>query len=227
MWLGHLARAIGQDAQATIEMQKKKSDIPIHLVLMTFAALTLLPFIFVLNNSFRRTHEQYRSFFGLPDAVTNAVRFTWFRASGQDERIQLRIMPEAAAGKAQTVRQADVPLTTLRYGEAMKRCWTELTRGYVWSWQIFRPYMLNSLLVSLSSALGVVFIASISAYVFSRYRFPGHRALFLVILSFMMIPGVLTLVPSFLWVKKLGLINSYWVLILPYVAGGRSSRFSS
>jgi ABC-type glycerol-3-phosphate transport system permease component len=32
---------------------------------------------------------------------------------------------------------------------------------------------------------------------------------------------VLTLVPSFLWVKKLGLINSYWVLILPYVAGGQ------
>jgi ABC-type glycerol-3-phosphate transport system permease component len=33
--------------------------------------------------------------------------------------------------------------------------------------------------------------------------------------------GVLTLVPSFLWVKKLHLINSYWVLILPYVAGGQ------
>src|SRR5206468_4139665 len=34
-------------------------------------------------------------------------------------------------------------------------------------------------------------------------------------------PGVLTRVPSFLWVKKLGLINSYWVLILPYIAGGQ------
>jgi ABC-type glycerol-3-phosphate transport system permease component len=37
----------------------------------------------------------------------------------------------------------------------------------------------------------------------------------------MMIPGVLTLVPSFLWVKKLGLLNSHWVLILPYMAGGQ------
>lgn len=153
-------------------MKKKRSDLLIHLVLVTILSLTLLPFVFVVNNSFRRTHEQYRSFFGLPEALRNFD-------------------------------------------------FVELTRGYVWSWEIFRPYMLNSLIVSLSSALGVVLIASVAAYVFSRYRFPGHRALFLVILSFMMIPGVLTLVPSFLWVKKLGLINSYWVLILPYVAGGQ------
>jgi ABC-type glycerol-3-phosphate transport system permease component len=153
-------------------MKKRTSDLPIHLVLVTILSLTLLPFVFVVNNSFRRTHEQYHSFFGLPEALRNLD-------------------------------------------------FVELTRGYVWSWQIFRPYMLNSLLVSIASALGVVLIASVAAYVFSRYRFPGHRALFLVILSFMMIPGVLTLVPSFLWVKKLGLINSYWVLILPYVAGGQ------
>jgi ABC-type glycerol-3-phosphate transport system permease component len=202
-------------------MKKRRSDLPIHLVLLAFAALTLLPFIFVVNNSFRRTHEQYQSFFGLPEAVTNAVRFTWFAATGQPEKIQLKIMPETQAGKPQLVRQADVPMTRVSYGRGMRACWHDLTRGYVWSWQIFRPYMRNSLLVSLTSALGVVIVASVSAYVFSRYRFPGHRFLFLVILSFMMIPGVLTLVPSFLWVKKLGLINSYWVLILPYVAGGQ------
>jgi ABC-type glycerol-3-phosphate transport system permease component len=43
----------------------------------------------------------------------------------------------------------------------------------------------------------------------------------MLILSFMMIPGILTLVPSFLLVKSLGLLNSYWVLILPYIAGGQ------
>src|SRR5215208_5561801 len=101
-------------------MRKKRSDLPIHCVLIAIAALTLLPFVFVLNNSFRRTHEQYHSFFGLPDAVTNAVRFTWFAASGQPEKIQLRIMPETEAGKAQTVRQADVPMSTVPYSRSMK-----------------------------------------------------------------------------------------------------------
>jgi len=202
-------------------MKQRHSDIPIHCVLIVIVGLTLLPFLFVVNNSLRRTTEQYHSFFGAPESVTNLVRFTWFRLTGQSDRIQMRILPESTNGKALNLRATDVPFTKISYGEAIRHNWHELTRGYIYAWQIFRPFMRNSLLVSLSSALGVVLIGSLCAYVFSRYRFPGHRALFLVILSFMMIPGVLTLVPSFLWVKKLGLINSYWVLILPYVTGGQ------
>jgi ABC-type glycerol-3-phosphate transport system permease component len=37
-----------------------------------------------------------------------------------------------------------------------------------------------------------------------------------------MIPGVLTLIPTFLLVKNMGLLNTYWVLILPYIAGGQA-----
>lgn len=202
-------------------MKHKRSDIFIHLILITILALTLLPFVFVINNSFRRTNEQYHSFFGVPEAAKNLVRFTWFKLTGQPDRIELRIMPETEDGKPQTVRAADVPMTRISYGEAMSNCWHEIHKGFVYAWQVFRPFMINSLLVSISSAFGVVLVSSISAYVFARYRFPGHRALFFVILSFMMIPWVLTLVPSFLWMKTLHLINSYWVLILPYIAGGQ------
>lgn len=202
-------------------MKTGTSDLPIHLVLISIAAMTLLPFVFVINNSLRRTTEQYHSFFGVPNAVSNLARFTWFKVSGQPDRIQLRVLPETEPGRPPSVRAADVPFTTMSYGEAIKRSARELTAGFDYAWRIFRPFMINSLIVSLASALAVVVIGSLTAYVFSRYRFPGHRFLFLVILSFMMIPGVLTLVPSFLWVKKLGLINSYWVLILPYVAGGQ------
>jgi ABC-type glycerol-3-phosphate transport system permease component len=202
-------------------MSRRRSDLPIHLALIAIAAVTLLPFVFVVNNSFRRTSEQYHSFFGPPAAVTNLVRFTWFKLTAQPERIQIRIIPEPTKGKPQPARGADLPLSTVSYFDGIKDCLQQLTRGFTYAWGIFRPYMLNSLLVSISSAAGVVLVASISAYVFSRYRFPGQKLLFLVILSFMMIPGVLTLVPSFLWVKKLGLINSYWVLILPYIAGGQ------
>ncbi|MGB7156564.1 MAG: carbohydrate ABC transporter permease [Tepidisphaeraceae bacterium] len=202
-------------------MKARRSDLPIHLLLIAILAITLLPFVFVVNNSLRRTSEQFHSFFGVPASVSNLVRFTWFNVTGQPERIQLRILPDTKPGKPQSVRAADVPMTHLAYGDAIAHCWKDMTRGFRHAWGIFRPFMINSLLVSLTSALGVVVIASASAYVFSRYRFPGHKLLFLVILSFMMIPGVLTLVPSFLWVKKLGLINSYWVLILPYVAAGQ------
>src|SRR5688572_7176984 len=189
-------------------MKRRRSDIPIHAALIAIVAMTLLPFVFVVNNSMRRTSEQFHSFFGLPTALTDLVRFTWYAATGKSDQIEARPSPDA-------------PPQRTPYGAAMKLAWNELSRGFVYCWGIFRPYMLNSLIVSASSALGVVVVASISAYVFSRYRFPGHRVLFFAVLSFMMIPGVLTLVPSFLWVKRLGLINTHWAMILPYVAGGQ------
>src|SRR5437773_8149425 len=132
-------------------MRRRRSDIPIHLALIVIAALTLLPFLFVVNNSLRRTNEQYHSFFGAPEAVTNLVRFTWFKLTGRPDRIMLRVMPEAAQGKPLTVRATDVPLTRLSYGEAVGKCWHELARGFVYAWQIFRPFMCNSLIVSISS----------------------------------------------------------------------------
>ena len=195
---------------------KKRSDILLHVVIIAFLAMTMLPFLFVLNNSLRRTSEQFHAFFGVPNSISNAVKFTWFAATGQSERIEMRVIDDTGGKRA-----ADVGMTKMSYGAAMRRVGDELTRGFVYAWGIFRPYMLNSLIVSLSTAFGVVVVGSISAYVFSRYRFRGQKVLFLAVLSFMMIPGVLTLVPSFLWVKKLGLINSYWVLILPYIAGGQ------
>ena len=184
-------------------MTRRRSDFPIHLILIAFVAMTLLPFVFVLNNSFRRSSENYHSFFALPAAIKNGATFTWLKITGRSDQI----------------RQRDQ--TPMTYPQAMRHVRSELSRGYLFAWGSFRPYLFNSLLVSTTTAFGVILIGSVTAYVFSRYRFPGRRALFLAVLSFMMIPGVLTLVPSVLWCKKLGLLNSYWVLILPYVTGGQ------
>src|SRR5215207_11254260 len=106
-----------------LRMQKKRSDLPIHLILITIAAITLLPFVFVINNSFRRTSEQYHSFFGVPNAVSNLFRFTTYKVTGQSDRIQIRIMPEQQKGRPQSVRAADVPFTKVSYGQAMRLSW--------------------------------------------------------------------------------------------------------
>lgn len=97
----------------------------------------------------------------------------------------------------------------------------QLFDGYAYAWDVLRPYTLNTIFVCLVTVIGVVLVGSVSAYVFSRCRFRGRNTLFMAVLAFMMIPGVLTLVPSFMWVKQLGLLNSHWVLILPYMAGGQ------
>jgi ABC-type glycerol-3-phosphate transport system permease component len=94
-------------------------------------------------------------------------------------------------------------------------------QNYQEGWRVMRDYIVNSLLSSLTSTLGVAFLASIGGYVFARHRFPGKNLLYIVILALMMIPGILTLIPSFVLVNELGLIDTRWVLILPWTAGGQ------
>ena len=49
-------------------MNRVLKQLPLHLALAAFAVATLVPFVFVINNSFRTNSEQYHTFFGLPEA---------------------------------------------------------------------------------------------------------------------------------------------------------------
>jgi ABC-type glycerol-3-phosphate transport system permease component len=99
--------------------------------------------------------------------------------------------------------------------------WPLTFANYRDAWNRISIYVLNSVIVSGVSMVGVLILASISGFVFARYNFPGRELFFFAILGLLMIPGVLTLVPAFLLVKNFGLINTYGALILPYIAGGQ------
>lgn len=88
-------------------------------------------------------------------------------------------------------------------------------------WREISPYIWNSIIVSGSTVVGMLILSSISAFVFARYNFPGKSFLFIAIISLLMIPGVLTLIPSFMLMVKLHLTNSLWGMIMPYIAGGQ------
>ncbi|MGQ9683205.1 MAG: carbohydrate ABC transporter permease [Anaerolineae bacterium] len=94
-------------------------------------------------------------------------------------------------------------------------------QNYVYAWAKVRPYLTNSVIVSASVVFGVLFFASLSAYAFARLRFWGKEIIWFAILSLLMVPGVLTLIPAYLLVNRLGLVNTYGVLILPAIAGGQ------
>ncbi|NPV78700.1 MAG: carbohydrate ABC transporter permease [Firmicutes bacterium] len=81
--------------------------------------------------------------------------------------------------------------------------------------------MLNSIFICLVSTGGVVLLGSISAYVFVRHNFPGKEVIFAAIIALMVVPAVLTLTPSYLLMIRLGIKNTWWALILPYIAGGQ------
>jgi multiple sugar transport system permease protein len=79
----------------------------------------------------------------------------------------------------------------------------------------FGRYLLNSTIVSVCSVLGNLFFCSLVAYAFARKQFRMKELLFSLVLSTMMIPPQVTIIPTFILMRKLNLINTYWALILP------------
>ncbi len=76
----------------------------------------------------------------------------------------------------------------------------------------------NSLLVSGAITIGNLLFCPLAGYAFAKHRFPGREAIFYFLLSTMMIPGSILLVPNFLLARDLGWINTYWPLIVPGLA---------
>lgn len=87
-------------------------------------------------------------------------------------------------------------------------------------WQSFK----NSLIVSVIIPIVSLFLNSLAAFAFAKYNFKGRDKIFTLLLATMMVPGQMTMIPVFLLLKYLGLLNSYLGLILP-AAGSVYSVF--
>ncbi len=99
--------------------------------------------------------------------------------------------------------------------------WPFQGQNYTAVWPLIARPLFNSVLYGLSTAIGSVMIASVSAFVLARYRFPGRELLYYAIIMLLMIPGIMNLVPAFLIVVRLHLFNTPWAIILPGIAGGQ------
>jgi multiple sugar transport system permease protein len=75
----------------------------------------------------------------------------------------------------------------------------------------------NSVIVCTLITIGQVAFCSMAAYAFARLKFPGRDKLFFLYLTAMMIPPVFTLIPNFVLVKDLGLLNTYAGIVAPYL----------
>lgn len=86
--------------------------------------------------------------------------------------------------------------------------------------QMLPVYLPNTLINALLSSLLVVPLAALAGYTFSRYRFRGSRALELLVLAVLMIPGLTNLIPLYRVASDVGLLDTNAVLIAVYVGGG-------
>lgn len=84
----------------------------------------------------------------------------------------------------------------------------------------FLTYFKNSVIVTGLSSLGGVLSASLVAYSFARLRWPGRDLWFGIVLATMMLPGIVTLVPTYVLFAKLHWVNTFLPLIVPAWLGG-------
>ena len=75
-------------------------------------------------------------------------------------------------------------------------------------------FFLNSTIITLLNVSGAVVTASIVAFAFARIRFPGRDVLFLIVLSTMMLPGQVTLIPTYVIFSRLGWLDTYLPLCM-------------
>ncbi len=89
----------------------------------------------------------------------------------------------------------------------------------------FGQYYVNTTIITVLSVIGQVLSSAVVAYGFARFRFPGRGFMFLVVLSTLMIPFHMLIIPRFILFKYLGWLDTFLPLIVPNFFGGAFSIF--
>ena len=86
------------------------------------------------------------------------------------------------------------------------------------SWVPFSRYLVNTLFITVVGTFGHLVVAGMAAFVLAKYEFPGGRMFFGVVTTCLMFSGYVTGIPNYLIMSKLGIVDTYWALILPAFA---------
>jgi sn-glycerol 3-phosphate transport system permease protein len=89
--------------------------------------------------------------------------------------------------------------------------------NYVIAWKKYplSNWFLNSLVTALGVTAGQLVTSALAAYGFTRFAFRGRHACFLLVLGAMIVPFQVTMIPNYILIANLGLLNTWWAVILP------------
>lgn len=92
---------------------------------------------------------------------------------------------------------------------------------YVFAFSLFPRWFLNSLIVALVTTVSVIFFDSLTGYTLAKYDFPGKNVIFILILSTLMIPTEMLVIPWYTMSRQLNWLDTYWGIMFP----GMTSAF--
>lgn len=103
--------------------------------------------------------------------------------------------------------------------------------NYVRTWKIegtdvtFALFFKNTITIAVLSTIGTTLSSAVVAFGFARLRFPGRDRLFVLLLATMMLPGIVTTIPSYIGYRYLGWIDTFYPLIIPAFFAGAFNVF--
>jgi multiple sugar transport system permease protein len=89
---------------------------------------------------------------------------------------------------------------------------------------VFR-LMRNSAIIAILGTIGTVAASTVVAYGFARFRFPGRDVLFIVVIATIILPGQVTLIPTYVFFRSIGWGGTWWPLIVPHFFGNAYNVF--
>ena len=114
-----------------------------------------------------------------------------------------------------TKTQADFTSTFgLGFGRTFA-LWDNIKTVFTYDGGIFGRWLLNTVLYVVVGAGGATLLAILGGYGLAKFRFPGRKAVFVVIIGAISVPGIALAVPQFLLFAKLNLTNTPWAMIIP------------
>lgn len=98
--------------------------------------------------------------------------------------------------------------------------WGNYYKAFFDSGLPFPRFLLNTTIITVASMVGTLFSASLAGFGFARMRFPGRDKLFVLVLATLMLPEIVTQIPSYLLFRVFGWIDTFLPLIVPNFLGG-------
>lgn len=86
------------------------------------------------------------------------------------------------------------------------------------SWVPFSRYLFNTVAITLAGTVGCVLLTSMAAFVLGKYKFPGSRVIFRIVVVSLMFSGYVTQIPNYLIMAKLDWVDTLWTVIVPAMA---------
>ena len=192
-------------------LMRRLGRIFIYSVLILGAFISIVPFIWMISASLMTRSEALSS--QLITAQPLLERFNY--AEGELDRLLSEGVPDFVK-ETDNLGVMELKMTAREYADLIETYWVagnSVYRGglinylYAWSEGNFSEYLANSILITFITLSGELIFSVMAAYAFARINFPGRNLIFGILLSSMMIPGMVTMIPNFItitWLERIG-----------------------